>query len=130
MTRSRFRWRSVLAAASLLVLGAAIGVTVDRTLHAPSSRGIVSFTDVQADPLAVMDRLLDLRPEQRERIAAILESRQTSIDGVWEETHTRLQATIDIVVNEIAAALDPDQAERFRTLADELHGTGRVRHRQ
>jgi hypothetical protein len=62
-----------------------------------------------------------MTPDQRARIAGIFEKRQGSIDAVWSDTHVRLRATIDSVVNEIAAQLDPDQAAKFRRLADELH---------
>lgn len=126
MTRPRARWQSALAAGSLVVLGAAAGVTADRLLHRSSNAHTLLLEDVREDPVGTLDRFFDLRPEQRKRIAAIFESRQASVDAVWHETHVRLQAAIDSMVNEIAAVLDPEQAERFRTLADELHSTGRV----
>ena len=128
MTEPRARWRTVIASLSLLILGAAAGITIDRVLHRSPDGHTLLMEDVQEDPLGVMDRFLDLSPEQRERVAAVLASRQATLDTVWESTHIRLQATMDSVVDEIAAVLDPDQAERFRQLVDELHGTGRIRH--
>ena len=121
--------RAVLATLALLIIGAAAGITADRLLHrAPQTRAAVLLSRVQTDAMGVIEDQLDLRPEQRERIAAILERRQGAIDAVWRNTHIHLRATIDSVVEEIAAELDPDQAARFRVLADEVHGAHRFRH--
>ncbi|HEX9895162.1 MAG TPA: hypothetical protein VGA78_14620 [Gemmatimonadales bacterium] len=121
--------RAVLAAVALLILGGAIGVTADRLHHRPHGTAAL-WAEVQKDPVGVMQRELDLRPEQRARVAAIMEQRQGAIDAVWRDTHVRLRATIDSVVSEIAAVLDPDQAERFRRLADEIHSGPAGMHRR
>jgi hypothetical protein len=127
MTSSRGTWRTLLAAVSLLAIGAAGGVAVDRLIQSHTDSRTIHFSQVHSDPVGALDKLVQLRPEQRTRVAAILEKRQADIDAVWHDTHARLKATVDSVVSEIAAALDPDQAEKFRKLADELHSTGRVR---
>jgi hypothetical protein len=127
MTGSRGRWRAVLAVSSLLVLGAAAGVTADRLVQKHRSAGMLRFEQVHSDPMRAIDRALDLRPDQRARVEAILKARQASLDAVWADTHTRLQATVDSVMDELTAVLDADQAERFRKLAEELHTSGRVR---
>ena len=122
-------WKPFVAVISLLAIGAAIGVTFDR-LHYRNANGHMGvMEEVQKDPLAAIDRAVDLRPEQRERVAAVLARRQGAVDAVWRDTHIRLQATIDSVVNDIAAVLDPDQAEKFRAAARELHGNPRTMHR-
>ncbi|MGH7719293.1 MAG: hypothetical protein ACREON_10675 [Gemmatimonadaceae bacterium] len=122
------RWRTVVAAASLLTLGAAAGITADRLLHRRADAVASRLARVHRDPLAAVDRAVGLRPEQRARVAAILESRQPAIDRVWRDTHVRLRATVDSVVSEIAAVLDSGQAERFRAAARELHGEPRRMH--
>jgi hypothetical protein len=127
MTAARGKWRVVIAVSSLLVLGAAAGITADRLVQKHRSAGMLRFEQVHADPMRAIDRALDLRPEQRVRVEAILKARQASIDAVWSDTHERLQATVDSVLNEVTAVLDPDQAVRFRALAEELHSSGRVR---
>jgi hypothetical protein len=71
--------------------------------------------------MATLDRELDLRPDQRAAVAAVLESRQAEIDEVWFDTHTRLVAIGDSVVSEISAVLDSAQARRLREIADQLH---------
>lgn len=121
--------RVALASLALLIIGAAAGITADRLLHrAPDQRVAVLLSRVQTDAIGVIDERLHLRPDQRERVAAILERRQGAIDAVWRNTHIQLRATIDSVVEEIAAVLDSDQAVRFRTLANEVHGAHRFRH--
>jgi hypothetical protein len=123
-------WKTVVAVISLLAIGAASGVTFDRLHHRQSNRHMTLMEEVQKDPIGVLDRRLGLRPEQRERVAAIIQQRQGAIDAVWNETHIRLQATIDSVVNEIAAVLDPEQAKTFREGARELHGQPGMMHRR
>jgi Spy/CpxP family protein refolding chaperone len=123
----RLGWKAWIAALALLVIGAAVGVTVDRFHHRSGSSGSSLHARVRRDPIGVIDRELNLRPEQRTRIAAILDQRQGNIDAVWRDMHVRLRATIDSVVEEIAAALDSSQAQRFRKLADELHNSPEFR---
>jgi len=118
---TRAQSRTALAAASLFVLGAAAGITVDRVMHRRPHMAVVRLQDVSDDPLGAIERVITLRPEQRTRIAAILATRQDELDAVWHDTHTRLLAVLDSVIEEIAAVLDADQAERFRAHARELH---------
>lgn len=133
MTRSRGRAQIVVAVAALVLLGATAGIAADRLLyrHPPadavrlSDGTVVRLADMHADPIEVFDRALGLRAEQRTRVAAIHERRQADINAAWHEARTRLRATIDTVIAEIAAELDPDQADRFRTLVKELHGSPR-----
>ena len=120
-------WRVVVAALSIFVLGAAAGVAADRTLH----RGTRVVAFQQMSPEARIETLgasLDLTPEQRTRILAIMRARQPAVDGVWRDARTRLDATVDSVVAEIAAVLEPHQQARYRELVDEVHGRGTVRH--
>jgi hypothetical protein len=119
--------RVILASLALLVIGAAAGITADRLLHRAPAQAVL-LSRVQTDAIGVIDERLHLRPEQRERVAAILERRQGAIDAVWRNTHIQLRATIDSVVDEIAAVLDSGQAVRFRTLANEVHGAHGFRH--
>ena len=116
-------WRSWVAASALLILGAAAGIAADRLHHRTGGRISRLVAEVHRDPMAVMERELNLRPEQRSRVAAILERRQGAIDAVWQDTHVRLRATVDSVVSEIAAELDSAQARRFRAIADEIHSS-------
>jgi uncharacterized membrane-anchored protein YhcB (DUF1043 family) len=119
----RLGWQAWIAALALLVIGAVLGITVDR-FHVRSGDHQSSLLDeVQRDPMAVMERELNLRPEQRGPIEAIFQRHQRVMDSVWGEANSRLRSTIDSVVSEIAAQLDSSQARRFRALVDEIHSS-------
>jgi Spy/CpxP family protein refolding chaperone len=122
---ARGRWHTALAVVSLLVIGAAVGVTADRLLHRrPAVHGGITRAQMHADPMSVIDRELNLRPDQHAQVEAIIEARQGSIDHIWIEMHNTLRATVDSVVAEILPLLDADQAARFHALVEELHPTG------
>ncbi|MEO5618964.1 MAG: hypothetical protein ABIS67_14440 [Candidatus Eisenbacteria bacterium] len=119
-----------MAVTALVVLGAAAGITADRLFYRRphvhpvrlSDGTVIRLSDLQADPMGTIDRAVGLRPEQRSRVAAIIARRQSHFDATWHEARIRIQGTIDSLMTEIAAELDPDQAKRFRALHDELHG--------
>jgi hypothetical protein len=121
MTRARSTLRMVIAISSLIIIGAALGITADRMLHGRGDPQMSELRRIQEDPVGAIDRIVQLRPEQRERVATILAARQTMIDSAWHDVHNQLLATLDTVVNEIAAALDPEQAAAFRTYFHETH---------
>ena len=117
--------RAWISAAALVALGAVAGITVDR-LHIRGRHGEMArlHEQVRENPMAVIDRELDLTAEQRTRISAILARRQESIDGVWHQIHPRIRSTIDSTLSEIAALLDSAQAARFRGLMERIHRPG------
>ena len=117
------RWRTAVAAASLLVLGAAIGVAADRSLHR-GRRTVISIHQMSTEGrLELLDRELALRPEQRERIASILARRQADVDRAWTDARAQLRTVIDSVVTEIESTLDPGtQRDRYRVLVRDVHG--------
>ena len=111
--RSPSRARAILAALSLLVLGAVIGIALDRHLNAASG---------QTSPAAAMhemlmsslDEDLDLTSEQRRRIDEIVAARRHSLRDAWQLVHTQLGAAADTVHLEINAILTPEQRTAFR----------------
>jgi Spy/CpxP family protein refolding chaperone len=121
MIPSSSRWHTALAIVSLLLIGAVVGVTADRLLHRRPTHGGITREEMHGDPMRLLQRELDLRPEQRERVAAIIRARQGTLDSVMLATNRQLRVTIDSVVAEVAAELDPQQAARFHALVEELH---------
>lgn len=105
--------RAVLAAMSLLVLGAVIGIALDRHLNAGGGH---------ANPAAAMhemlmsslDEDLDLTAEQRRRIDDIVAARRHSLRDAWQMLHAQLGAAADSVHQEINAILTPEQRAAFR----------------
>jgi hypothetical protein len=113
----------VIATSSLVIIGAVLGITADRMLHGRGDPRMSQLRAIQEDPVGAIDRVVRLRPEQRERVSGILAARQSLIDEAWHDVHNHLLATLDTVVNEIAAALDPEQAATFRAHFAEIHGS-------
>jgi hypothetical protein len=130
MTEARGRVRTALAAISLVALGAVGGITVDRLMHRahePSRTVVVEgdtvrLSDIHDDPVGVLDRAVHLRPEQRQKITAIMTQHQRNVDALWSDSRHRLQASMDSVLREVSAALDPDQRARFIRLVHQIHG--------
>ena len=117
MSRGAGGWRVVVAALSIFVLGAAAGIAADRTLHRPPR--MVAFQQMSPEErIETLGPSLDLTPEQRTRILAIMHARQPAVDAVWRDARTRLEATVDSVVAEIGAVLEPHQQARYRALVD------------
>ena len=124
-----------IAAFSLVALGAVAGITTDRLLHRPVDRerivigsDTIRIRQIHDDPVGALDKTVGLRPGQREKVTAILARRQRSIDAVWSDTQDRLKASVDSMVTEVAAALDPDQREKFLEVARKLHSQPHVIH--
>jgi hypothetical protein len=123
MSSSRGQWQSLLAAVALLVLGAALGVSADRLHHRSSDADRLAVLErIRADPVGELDRVVKLSADQRQRIAAIMDTRQADIDAAWLNARVQLHATLDSVISEIAAVLDPDQVEAFREHVTRVHG--------
>lgn len=114
------RGRSVVAATSLLVLGAVLGIGADRHLHGgASSSGNSLLTPHEA--LEELDRAANLRPAQRERIDSILDAHQTDVDAAWRTAQDHVGRTVQVVISDIEAILDPDQIAPFRALVERVH---------
>ena len=116
-------WRAWLAAVALLVIGAALGITFDRYHVRDRDRPTTLWAEIERDPMAVLEREIGLRPEQRAPIGAILERWQASLDSVWSESNRQVRTAVVGVVDDIAAQLDSTQARRFRALIDEIHSS-------
>jgi hypothetical protein len=114
------RIRIVIAAVSLLVLGAVIGISAER-LHGRAAPTVFSPPSPR-EALDALDRAANLRPEQRERIDSILSAHQLEIDAAWRDARTHVERTVNGVITEIEAVLDPAQVAPFRALVERIHG--------
>jgi hypothetical protein len=118
-------WRAWMAALALLVIGAVLGITLDRFHVRDRDRPTTLLSEIERDPMAVLEREIGLRPEQRAPIGAILERWQASLDSVWGESNRQVRVAVVGVVDDIAAQLDSTQVRRFRALIDEIHSSPR-----
>lgn len=63
-----------------------------------------------------LDRDLDLRPEQRESIGAILERHNVTTNDIWRQARQRFDSMRVQVRREIMTVLDQRQQELFRAI--------------
>jgi len=122
---TRHALQAAAAALALLLIGAVLGIAVDRFHVRDRDQASTLLAEIERDPMAVLEREINLRPEQRASIGAILERYQATLDSVWGESNRRVRATVQGVVTDIAAQLDSTQARRFRALIDEIHSSPR-----
>lgn len=108
------RARAALGAVSLVIVGAVLGIAIDRHLL-PQSHGhdntAAAFHQVS---MASLHERLDLTDEQRASIEAIIARRHSSLAAAWQVLHEQLGATVDSVHQEIEAVLTPEQRSEFR----------------
>ena len=116
------RWRAILAAISLLVIGGAVGVTLDRVWLMRTGEAAPGPADAQTEMVEALQAELALTPAQANEVGAILERYQGQVTHTWETVRPNLRAAMDSVGSEIEAVLAPEQRERFRTWIREQHG--------
>jgi hypothetical protein len=126
-------WRLLLSSSALVLLGAALGIAFDRIHHRRVTVAIVHGpppgpgAGVTAS-FAMLDSLLELRPEQRERVRQILQSRQEPIDSIWATTHRSLRTSLDSTAGELESILDDHQRDKLNALLGGLRNPGPARH--
>lgn len=67
-----------------------------------------------------LEEELDLNPDQRAEVQAILERREEEARQMFRESRTRFQEHLEGTVEEVENALPPEQAADFRRLIEEL----------
>lgn len=117
------RARAALGVVALLVIGALLGVTVDRWLHRPD-RGHGPAAALHEAALSGMVEEIALTPEQRARVDSILRSRHEAMRSLWATIHGQLGPTLDSVHAEIEVVLTPAQQEAFRRWLRSSGGDG------
>ena len=110
--RTAVRARAVLGALSLLVLGAVLGIGIDR--HLTSGQPHASAAALHEMAMSSLAERLDLDAEQRRQIDSIVVSRHHALTTTWQMMHMHLGAAVDTVHREIEAVLTPDQRAEFR----------------
>jgi Spy/CpxP family protein refolding chaperone len=115
-------WRVILAAAVIFAAGAATGGMAIR-VYAPKT-----ITKTQAPPplpvsqdrrhdyLSKLDRELDLTPEQRQKIEAILAASQDRMKELWRSIEPQTKEEYQRTRKEISEVLTPEQREKRKQL--------------
>lgn len=63
-----------------------------------------------------LSRELDLTPQQKAQVSAIVAAHGKKMDAVWSAIRPQIRAEIDAANREISAVLTPDQREKFDKL--------------
>jgi hypothetical protein len=125
--------RGVIVIAITLAAGVAIGVAVERHHGPDHGMGGLMAHDVSHElPHAMVHGggeravehltiALSLDSSQQRSVSGILARHQGSVDSSWRTMQPRIHATLDSAAREILAVLNPEQAERFRRMVNEMH---------
>ena len=116
------RWRAILMAFSLVVLGGVLGVTLDRVWFLPASMHGDASADAQTEMVTALQTELGLTPTQADQIAAIVGRDQGTVTQGWDGRRPGCRAAMDSAGAAIEDVLAPEQRERFRTWIREQHG--------
>lgn len=111
----RERTRAALLLVAVFVVGAVVGVAVDRVVLL---RGGHMYPKRLAGAgahrmLQRLDRDLELTAEQETAIKAILDRRAARLESVWKRVEPSMLKEIDQADAEIAAVLNPAQRAEF-----------------
>lgn len=126
MTATPGRNRTRLVGFGLLVatflVGALSGAAVDRVLSAdePDAPPRAEREKDRRRGSYVIDEV-EMAPEQRAAINAILEERSARMRSVWEQVEPRLDAITDSARVEIMEVLTPEQRAAYERKLEERH---------
>jgi Spy/CpxP family protein refolding chaperone len=114
------RWRIILATVVIFLAGAATGGIVVRT-YAPKivkrmhiSPPLPIGQDRRDEYLAKLDRELQLTPDQRVQVAAILSESQTRMKELWEPVEPQVKEEYRRTRREISEVLTPEQQAKMK----------------
>lgn len=119
LTRGRTRLVGFGLLVATFLVGALAGAAVDRVLSAeePDRRARAEREEGEKRSY-VIDRV-EMTPEQRASIDAILERRSERMRAVWQEAEPRLDAITDSARAEIMHVLTPDQRAEYERKLEE-----------
>ena len=108
----RAGWRALLGAASLLILGAVLGIAVDRHLATGNGQSLVASFHHAA--MASLEDRLKLEPGQRTAIDSIVAAHHEELQQNWHQLPAQLGATVDVIHQDIESVLNEQQRVAFR----------------
>lgn len=113
----RMRMAGMALLAVTFVVGALAGTAFGRVLSADEPAPGARTAECRGDrgPHHIFDEL-DLSPEQRSRIDAIMARRRARTDSLWQTDGARIRAAVDSTRAEIRAVMTPAQAAEYDQL--------------
>ena len=119
-------WKVILATVLIFGTGAASGYFLSRHFFGPTearSRDITVETNSppmwrlqHVEFLKRIEKPLNLTPEQRVRLEAIMRSSHERTKPIWDEIGPQLRAELKQVREQILTELNPEQQQKFESL--------------
>ena len=101
------------------LVGALTGAAVDRVLSAEEPNGKARAEREEGERRSYVIDRVDMSPEQRASIDAILERRSERMRAVWHEAEPRLDAITDSARADIMEVLTPEQRAQYEQKLEE-----------
>jgi Spy/CpxP family protein refolding chaperone len=118
-------WRGVTGILAVLIIGVALGITIDRAILAHSHAA--SHRDHESEESLLVQRLrsdLDLTDAQLREVESILVQQQATVDSAWLNVRGHLHNSVDSVRSAIERVLTPEQRRGFGDWWDQLNVGG------
>ena len=112
--------RAVLAMLSLLVVGAVLGIALDRHLLRAPTAHTSPAAALHEMTMSALEERLDLTADQRRQIDSIVGARHLTLRHAYQMLHMQLGAAIDTVHRDVEAVLTPEQRAEFRAWLAEV----------
>jgi len=120
-------WRSTLKVLACLVLGFALGVFFCHW------KGASRFTDPEKRAEYVLNKFsdqLDLNPDQKSKVAAIMKQKHDELKAIHDEVSPRFEQIHQAAKLEIRALLNPDQQKKFDQISAEREAKRKLRQKE
>ncbi|HWK90103.1 MAG TPA: hypothetical protein VNP72_08900 [Longimicrobium sp.] len=129
----RARVLGILLLAAVFAAGSLAGAASTRVLSArettPAGGKSGDCEDGKHRGKRMLYDQIDLTPDQRTRIEAIMARGRARTDSLWRRDGTRVRAAVDSTRAEIRAVMTPPQRARFDQLRAERDARKRERHK-
>lgn len=122
------RWRIILAVAVIFIAGAASGALASRALaprREPKQQiapPLPVSSERRLDYLTRLDREVQLTPEQRQKVEAILAESQKRMKELWQQIEPQTRQEYQRTRKDISELLTPEQREKMKRMR---HGKDR-----
>ena len=134
MSDMRSRIHAVLGGLSILIIGAVLGMTIDRHVLLPATAAATSSPAGRIGPtehaaaLADLARDLRLTEEQTAYVHRVFLRYQATIDSAWNGMQSRIVGVVDSATAEIETVLDAEQRTLLHEWIAGRHAAHRRRH--
>jgi len=126
-------WKVILATVVIFSTGVITGGLIARKTYAPApppevhsttnrpSQGFRPDRRMRRDFIERVSEELDLSPEQRQEVEAVLSESQQRTRKLWEEISPQMRAEFEATQDKIRALLTPEQQQQFETMLQRRH---------